>query len=582
MRSIGFAARLVGVLLAVSPLLAARGGLSIPPGYRATILHETPPGQLAGGIALDPWTGDLVFGAGTNLYLQRLPYTGAVQRTASFPPNVNVAALASFNGEVFTGLGRSYAFPFPHEVGKISGGAYTKLFDLDGVYDFDADGSGNLFIVANPGGQGTQILRWRDGVLDTLGRPGGYSGGIAAEEWFGLFYADPNQGRIVSYPAEAMVVSGLVAGVSSTLVSGVYGSYLSLDWNFNLLGTVDFGNTLARFSSLDGSRLETLATDPAFGYGIGKAVQNAYNGDVTFIASDFSTFNSRIVSLRRVREPHDVAGAHRACFVLHNTRAGQWRFVDTVSNTLFELTWGGRFREPAVAQFDPDNRADVATRDRLTGIWIVANSETNQWQPSPASYGLPTGPGVQNCPADYNGDGSADAAVFVPSNGTFWIAYSGIVPLSIAPPSSLPGARGGIAVPGDYDGDGHVETTVYQPRTGHWLTYDYRGRITRDVAWGWSAAQPVAADYDGDGHTDVAVFHPQSGTWYIQRSSDGQGDVRQFGYGGCVAAPADYDGDLRADLAVYDERTGTLFVLGTRTGFWRATIGGPGWKAVRP
>ena len=60
------------------------------------------------------------------------------------------------------------------------------------------------------------------------------------------------------------------------------------------------------------------------------------------------------------------------------------------------------------------------------------------------------------------------------------------------------------------------------------------------------------------------------------------GDVRQFGYGGCVAAPADYDGDLRADLAVYDERTGTLFVLGTRTGFWRATIGGPGWKAVRP
>lgn len=581
MRSTGFATRLVGVLLASSPLLV-HAGLTIPPGFHATVIHETPPGTLAGGLAVDSANGDIVFGAGTNLYRWKLPYTGAVERAATLPANVNVAALASIGGEVYAGLGKSYAFPFPHEVGQVTGGTYTKLFDLDGVYDFDSDLSGNLYIVANPGGAGTQIQRYNGGTRDVLGTIGGYSGGVAAEAGLGLFYADPNLSRIAAYPAAALTPGGLVSGVASMLVGNVYGSYLSLGWENDLLAVLDFGNTLARYSLVDGARLETIATDPAFGYGIGKSVQSFYNGDIALIFSDFSTFNSRIVSLRRVKEPHDIAGAHRASFALHNARSGSWRFVDVRSNTLTEVNWGGTGREPVLAQFDRDTLADPAVRDPSTGRWDLRRSNPASALPNPGYLYLPAGRGAKPAAADYNGDGVVDPAVFVSSNGSFWVSYSGQMPILQVLPPALPGARYATPVPSDYDGDGHAETTVYQPWSGNWLTYDYRAQIVRKVAWGWAATEPVPADYDGDGRTDVAVYYARGGTWYILRSRDGNADIRQFGYGSCDPVPADYDGDLIADLAVYDERTGELFVMGSSIGFWRAAVGGPGWKAVRP
>lgn len=580
MRSTGFATRLAGVLLAASPLLS-RADLALPPGYRATILHETPPGTLAGGLALDTRYGCLVFGAGTNLYRLPPPFTGSVQRIASLPPNVNVAALASIDGTVYTGLGRSFAFPFPHEVGRVAGGTYAKLFDLDGVYDFDADPQGNLYLVANPGGAGTQILRYTNGTLSTLGAIGGYSGGVAAEHGFGLFYANPNTGRILSYPPAAMVTSGLVSGVASTLVNGVAGSYLSIGVNYDLLSVVDFGNRLLRYSIADGSLLETVATDRNSGYGIGKAVQNFHNHDIALIFSDFTTFNSRIVSLRQVRNSRDVSGVHRACFALHNTRRGEWRFVDLRSNTLSTLVWGGRLLEPALAQFDDDGFADPALRDPSSGVWTIRLSDPTPPSGVATSVNPGAGPDVVPAPGDFNGDGIAEAVVFVPSNGLFWGGYASPGPYADLIANGVPAARGGRPVPADYDGDRHAERTVYQPASGIWLTYNDRGEIVRQVAWGWSAAEPVPADYDGDGRADIAVFHARSGTWYILRSSDGQGDIRQFGYGRCVPVPADYDGDLIDDLGVYDERTGDLFVMGSSMGFWRAQIGGPGWKPVR-
>ena len=83
-------------------------------------------------------------------------------------------------------------------------------------------------------------------------------------------------------------------------------------------------------------------------------------------------------------------------------------------------------------------------------------------------------------------------------------------------------------MPADYDGDGKADVAVY--RSGAWFIVNSSGG-TQVVGWGGAAQDiPVPADYDGDGKTDVAVF--RNGAWFILRSSDSYVRGRRLGYGG--------------------------------------------------
>ena len=75
-----------------------------------------------------------------------------------------------------------------------------------------------------------------------------------------------------------------------------------------------------------------------------------------------------------------------------------------------------------------------------------------------------------------------------------------------------------IPVPADYDGDGKADIAVY--RNGDWFILRSSDGGVTSVGWGGMAQDiPVPADYDGDGKADIAVY--RVGTWYILRSSDG-------------------------------------------------------------
>lgn len=204
-------------------------------------------------------------------------------------------------------------------------------------------------------------------------------------------------------------------------------------------------------------------------------------------------------------------------------------------------------QQPVRGDFDGDLKADPAV--------YIEDSAGSQWHIEGMDMRIYGTSGDVPIPADYNGDGKTEIAVYRPSDGKWFVAGMGNI--------AVWGTSTDIPVPGDYNGDGKDDVAFYRPASGIW---SFSGIGIVDKVWGIPGDIPIPADYNGDGKTDIAVYRPpdgtSDGTWYIAGASVA---ATVWGIAGDIPAPADFTGDGKAEMVVFRPSDGKWYIKNVGT-----------------
>jgi len=207
--------------------------------------------------------------------------------------------------------------------------------------------------------------------------------------------------------------------------------------------------------------------------------------------------------------------------------------------------------------YDGDGSADLALWNPNDGKWKIFSFAKNQVLYNEISWGVPIMTPVSG---DYDGNGKDDLALFDSVAGKWWIL--GVDNQNIAYGTSW-GSFGMIPVSGDYDGDGRYDLALWNPSDGKWYIKSLNGEtLVWAVQWGTKDMIPVSGDYDGDGRYDLALWNPADGKWYI-RDLTGTKVIAwavQWGTKDMIPVSGDYDGDGKSDLALFNSADGKWYV----------------------
>ena len=285
----------------------------------------------------------------------------------------------------------------------------------------------------------------------------------------------------------------------------------------------------------------------------------------------------------------DIDSSGRDDAVIFRPSEGKWYVLQAPYSSAFAISSASAVANLETllppGDYNGDGKTDIGTYRGVTlgsgapaGVWTIGLGPTFNTATA-LSWGVA---GDTPLPADWDGDGRLDVAVFRPSEGKLYVLQGGS---NFTAAFTLTwGAAGDIPIPADLDNDGRTDFGVY--RRSESRIYVLQGGTGFKSAFiittlGLPTDNYVPGDYDGDGKTDLAAYTPTTlgpaalaGTWTIAQG--GNNFTSQFskswGVAGDVPAPGDFDGDGRLDIAVFRPSEGRFFVLQGGTNYTSAFV----------
>jgi Bacterial Ig-like domain len=358
------------------------------------------------------------------------------------------------------------------------------------------------------------------------------------------------------------LTNGVLSAPQATTTSSTVNGSFSFQLPFNLTdGTTQL---VARSTDIAGNKgplssalnLRIISV-PGDYYDTGAALLTVFNPNTeTYVVQNAGSVQVDTTPGQDIPVQYDFNGDGTTDLVAYRFNAAQ--YFGTLMGTGSPVTTF--FGQPGVALPVPGYYGGYGTfinadYNPQNAVWSIA-------LPQPGGYVTQFGAAKIDIPvpAAYDGNGITEIATFRPvvvSGGdadSFNVdSASGGYQVSFTSPAVLAKGfvykPGDIPAPADYDGVGHDEFAIYRPSTGQFFilntpnprnsaTWTLR-TVTLNLPGGPNANDvPASQDYQGNGKADPTVYRPSNSTFYMINSATGLQQNIAFGTPGVSVAAA--------------------------------------------